>query len=285
MTRSVAEELACTDARLLEAYLDGELDAAGLIEVEAHLNGAGSDGTPGCEACRERLLLQRAMRQSLKRVVRTASVEAYGPAPASRDALRARALTAMIAERDRQTTSSVRPLPLNDGRFHWRTLVPIASAAALALFWGAASRGPLSAYRQDARWPDAPDAPGAAGVRAGMGEDLLADLLHEHSNPMPPQWTDPSDVRALDQYIGVPVRPARFERNGASLVGGARAPPAPAARGDAPVRHRARRVAAEVLRLRVQPGPDPRSRAARSRRARWGRRRCASARRTATPWR
>ena len=125
----------------------------------------------------------------------------------------------MIAERDRQTTSSVRPLPLNDGRFHWRTLVPIASAAALALFWGAASRGPLSAYRQDARWPDAPDAPGAAGVRAGMGEDLLADLLHEHSNPMPPQWTDPSDVRALDQYIGVPVRPSRFERNGASLVG------------------------------------------------------------------
>jgi len=97
MTHSVAEELACTDARLLEAYLDGELDAAGLIEVEAHLNGAGSDGTPGCEACRERLLLQRAMRQSLKRVVRTASVEAYGPAPASRDALRARALTAMIA--------------------------------------------------------------------------------------------------------------------------------------------------------------------------------------------
>ena len=36
--------------RLLEAYLDGELDAAGLIEVEAHLNGAGSAPEhAGCE--------------------------------------------------------------------------------------------------------------------------------------------------------------------------------------------------------------------------------------------
>jgi anti-sigma factor RsiW len=61
---------------------------------------------------------------------------------------------------------------------------------------------------------------GAGAVRAGVaGDDLLADLLHEHSNPVPPQWTDPRDVRALDQYIGVPVYPARFERSGASLVG------------------------------------------------------------------
>jgi anti-sigma factor RsiW len=120
----------------------------------------------------------------------------------------------MLAEQGRQANANVRPFVANDGRFHWRTIVPIASAAALALFWGAASRGPISAMRQ--QWPDAR---GSVGMQAGMGEDLLADLLHEHSNPMPPQWTDPSDVRALDQYIGVPVRPARFERSGASLVG------------------------------------------------------------------
>jgi anti-sigma factor RsiW len=52
-----------------------------------------------------------------------------------------------------------------------------------------------------------------------MGDDFLADMLHEHSNPVPPQWTDPRDVRALDQYVGVPVRPSRFERSGALLVG------------------------------------------------------------------
>ncbi len=215
MTRSVAEELNCKDSRLIEAYVDGELDAAGLVDVETHLNGAGAPGARGCEVCRERLALARATRQSLKRVVRTASLEASGGA-SGRDALRARALTAMMAEQERQANANVRTLPANDGRFHWRTLVPIASAAALALFWGAASRGPLSALRQDARWPDAP----GSAMQAGMGDDLLADLLHEHSNPMPPQWTDPSDVRALDHYIGVPVRPSRFEHNGALLVGG-----------------------------------------------------------------
>jgi anti-sigma factor RsiW len=217
MTRSVAENLTCKDSRLLEAYLDGELDAGDLVEVETHLSGTGgADGVTrgGCDVCRERLALQRATRQSLKRVVRTASMEM---ASGGRDALRARALTAILAEQDRQASTNARQLAVASGRFHWRTLVPIASAAALALFWGAASRGPLYSMRQaEPRWPDAP---GTGGMRAGMGDDLLADLLHEHSNPMPPQWTDPSDVRALDQYIGVPVRPAWFERNGASLVG------------------------------------------------------------------
>lgn len=223
MTRSVAEELTCKDSRLLEAYLDGELDPSALVEVEAHLNG-GIAGQSGCTLCRERLALGRATRQSLKRVVRTTSLEM---AAGGRDGLRARALTAMMAEQGRQQagagfgpafaqTGAPTGAPVasgsSDGRFHWRTLVPIASAAALALFWGAASRGPIA----DARFGEGR---GAAAMRAGMGDDLLADLLHEHSNPMPPQWTDPSDVRALDQYIGVPVRPARFERNGASLVG------------------------------------------------------------------
>jgi len=214
MTRGVAQDPMCRDSRLLEAYLDGELDAAGVIDVEAHVRGDAASGR-GCDVCRERVELGRATRQSLKRVVRAASVEASG---SGRDALRARALTAMMAEQERQASVNVRPLPSSDGRFHWRTLVPIASAAALALFWGAASRGPLSSLgaRSDSRWSDAH---GSAGVRAGMGDDLLADLLHEHSNPMPPQWTDPRDVSALDQYIGVPVRPARFERSGASLVG------------------------------------------------------------------
>ena len=238
MTRSVAQDVACKDSRLLEAYLDGELDPAALVEVEAHLNAPqmnGGSGAAGCPTCRERVALRRATRQSLKKVVRAASFEPSGAGDragagqAGRDALRARALTAMMAEQGRQagpgygsisygsiSTASVPPAlrgaPPSDGRFHWRTLVPIASAAALALFWGAASRGPIADARSGA-------ASGAAGLQAGMGDDLLADLLHEHSNPMPPQWTDPRDVRALDQYIGVPVRPARFERNGASLVG------------------------------------------------------------------
>src|SRR5579859_2462104 len=87
-------------------------------------------------------------------------------------------------------------------------MVPIASAAALALFWSAATRGPIADS----------GAGGAGETHAGF--DLLAELVAEHSSNVPPQWTDPKDVRALDQYIGVPVRPARFERSGARLVGG-----------------------------------------------------------------
>jgi len=216
MTRSVAEEMTCKDSRLIEAYLDGELDPSSLVEVEAHLKGA-ANGDGACVLCRERLALGRATRQSLKRVVRTATTEMGG-----REALRTRALTAMMAEQGRQAAVTnaerVAYAGSQDGRFHWRTLVPIASAAALALFWGAASRGPLADSR--GLFGGSPGDSRGASMRAGIGgDDLLADLLHEHSNPMPPQWTDPSDVRALDQYIGVPVRPSRFERNGALLVG------------------------------------------------------------------
>jgi len=193
MTGSVAHDLTCKDSRLIEAYLDGELDASGVVDVESHL--------AACETCRERLALDRATRQSLKRVVR----KAPEGRPEGREGMRARALAAMLAE---QARGEVRRVVPDTGRFHWRTVVPLASAAALALFWGAASRGPLA------------DARSGGAVRAGMGtDDLLADLLHEHSSPVPPQWTDPSDVRALDQYIGVPVHPSRFERNGALLVG------------------------------------------------------------------
>jgi anti-sigma factor RsiW len=214
MNRGVAQDVKCMDSRLLEAYLDGELDASGLVDVEAHLS--------GCDVCRERLALGQATKQSLKRALATPS---FPSSSGGRDALRARALTAMMAEQDRQvaavgeaTARQAARAALGDGRFHWRTVVPIASAAALALFWGAASRGPIAQVtgwgKTDTRWNDTP------GMQAGLaGDDLLADLLHEHSHPVPPQWTDPRDVRALDQYVGVPVRPGRFERGGASLVG------------------------------------------------------------------
>jgi anti-sigma factor RsiW len=182
----------CKDTRILGAYLDGELDASALLDVERHLS--------ACETCRERVEVDRATRQSLKRVVRKAPEGGLG-------ALRNRALTAMMAERAR---SEARTLESEErGRMlGWRTMVPIATAAAFALLWGATSRGVAdSGLRSDA-------------MRAGIGgDDLLAEFVFQHSSPVPPQWTDPRDVRALDQYVGVPVRPSPFERNGAALIG------------------------------------------------------------------
>ncbi len=183
----------CRDrSRLLSSYLDGELEAAKLIEVDEHVG--------ECENCREEAQLLRAMRGSLKRVVKTS-------APAG---LRERMATAMLAERSREearedaeagalgATAPVVSLS------SWRTMVPLATAAALALFWGAATRGTQ---------------PRSYEARAGFGEDLLSQFVADHASPLPPEAKDADSVRGLSQYVGVPVRPGSFERTGARLVG------------------------------------------------------------------
>jgi len=84
-------------------------------------------------------------------------------------------------------------------------MVPLATAAAIALMWGAATHGAV---------------PGGLESHAGFGDDLLAELVAEHSQPLPPEVTNPQAVRGLERYVGVPVHPASFERSGARLVGG-----------------------------------------------------------------
>jgi len=184
----------CRDrARMLGSYLDGELAAARLIEIDEHVG--------ACETCREEVQLLRAMRGSLKRVVRAG-------APGS---LRDRIGNAMTAERargeaavaDRDAAALVGGAPVV-ALASWRTMVPLATAAAIALMWGASTRGPQSATRQ-------------AGI---PGDDLLAELVAEHSQPLPPEVSNSQGVRGLERWVGVPVSPASFERGGARLVGG-----------------------------------------------------------------
>jgi anti-sigma factor RsiW len=192
----------CRDrARMLGSYLDGELEAAKLLEIDEHVG--------GCDTCREETQLLRAMRGSLKRVVRTA-------APAG---LRDRIGVAMMAERVREDARTD-ALVARDASAaaalgakaplvslsSWRTMVPLATAAALALMWGAATRGTQGASTE---------------ARAGFGDDLLAELVAEHSSPLPLEAKDPDAVRGLERYVGVPVHPSSFERPGlnARLVG------------------------------------------------------------------
>ncbi len=203
---------------LLGAYADGQLDATTLLDVDEHVT--------YCETCRERIELDRAIRGSLKKVVREAGkIEGSGA-----DGMRARLAAAMLAESaraearledggglgldtfrsPRNATESMRARAArNKASASWRTIVPLASAAALAMVWGAATRGPL------ARSTD------GETVRSGMDDALLEEFVAEHSHPLPPERTDPKDVRAFEQYVGVPVHPAIFERRaGARLVGG-----------------------------------------------------------------
>jgi anti-sigma factor (TIGR02949 family) len=169
--------------RVLDAYLDGELDPARLLDVEGHVS--------ECPGCRERVELHRATSASLKRVAKKG-------AP---DGLRARALAAMQAEKAR---GDAREVPAPAGT--WRSFVPLASAAALALAFGALGRD---------------NAGPSDSVHAGLGDELLQELIAEHSRPLPSyDSTDLKGARQLEQYVGVPVHPAAFERSGAHFVGG-----------------------------------------------------------------
>jgi anti-sigma factor RsiW len=187
MTNTSAD--ACHDtSRLLGAHLDGQLDAVKTLEVEEHL--------AACEVCRERAALDRAIRGSLKKAVR-----ANTP-----DDVRARMLAAMAAEtaREEKRDEEAKPAAKERGTLrHWRTMLPLASAAALALAWGAASNSPVAHGANDV-------------MRAGFGnDDLLRDFVGAHSRAYPPEQRDPAE---LSRYVGVPVRVPRFQN--ARFVGG-----------------------------------------------------------------
>ncbi len=176
---------------MLGSYLDGELDASKLIEIDEHV--------AGCDSCREEAQLLRAMRGSLRRVVRTASP----------GGLRDRIGAAMLAERAREDARSEGAsleLGAATAFASWRTVVPLATAAAIALVWGAATGTRQSSTSE---------------THAGFGDDLLAEIVAEHSQPLPPEVTKPEAVRGLERWVGVPVpRLGSFERAGAHLVGG-----------------------------------------------------------------
>ena len=187
----------CRDrSRLLDSFLDGQLEASTFLEIDEHL--------AGCETCREEVQLLSAMRASLKRVVRSAApagvYDRIGNAMAAERAREEARATATLAQ---EPFGAMGPIASHTS---WRSMVPLATAAALALVWGAATRGAPQPSNHEAR--------------ANFGDDLLAMFVAEHSRPLPPETTDREAVRRFERYVGVPVRPASFERAGAHLVGG-----------------------------------------------------------------
>lgn len=190
-------------AHLVGAYLDGQLEAASLLELEEHL--------PSCAACRERVTFERAVRASLKRAAK---------ADVAPDALRARVLAMCAAQKE----AAVTPISTSIGAGEsardaeraqaaaappeevvgWRTMVPLAVAASLAMMWGTLGKAP----RQQAEV-----------LKAGI-DDPLVDLAAEHARPLPSEFRDPKDVSAAEQIVGVPLQPMRLEKVGARLLGG-----------------------------------------------------------------
>ena len=187
---------------LIGPFLDGELDAASVVEVDDHL--------ACCSTCREQVMFSRALKVSVKRAV----------AQRAPDALRARIEAALAAERANapaeivaaeivpaQTAmvAPVRELPqrpwLKRAGNVARTWLPVSAAAAALLFAWSQKR----AQQHEARV---------------IPRGVLGDLVAQHSRPLPPERTEPGEVRALERYVGVPVKLPFRSSTKAKLVGG-----------------------------------------------------------------
>lgn len=177
--------------QLLGAHLDGQLDAATTVEVDEHLG--------RCEACRERVNVDRSVRASLKR---TSTVTA----PAD---LRARALAAMMQvadERESQVEAPAAKPARTPMLRQWKVMLPLASAAAFALAWGAVGRHNMHLA--------------SSSLRHSMSnDDLVADFVDVHRHPLRPETPDPQQVRAFEREVGVPIRVPRLATN-AKFIGG-----------------------------------------------------------------
>jgi len=91
-----------------------------------------------------------------------------------------------------------RPLP-------WRTISPIAAAAAIALLFGATQRQHGSA--------------GNDPLIASTENQLMDVLLQHHSAPPAPTLTAIDSVGRMEPRLGFPVHPPNLERYGARFVG------------------------------------------------------------------
>ena len=183
-------------APLLEPFRDGELGPADVVEVEQHLT--------ECELCAERLRLAEAMRASLKQVVRgeaqvTASFE---------DRIR----SALAAERAREERLED---PERDARVHmlsWRSIVPIASAAAVVMVWAASANNRVN--------DSVPGRTGMYGSAAPASvEKLLEDLVKNHERASAPQFTEQALLPQVEPEVGVPVKLPNFKQYGARWEG------------------------------------------------------------------
>lgn len=192
---------------LLGPHIDGQLDPIKTLEVEDHL--------AACETCRERHALDKALRGSLKKAVKVAM-------PAD---VQARLLAAMAGEKARESQrecaldpmamstpmpGSVSPSRRAPMLRHWRTMLPLAGAAALAMAWGAAAKQPLLYGMPEAMVP------------AGLSDDMLRDFVDQHRDPLEPEQADPKQVRQFERYVHVPVHVPQF--GNAQFVGARRMP-------------------------------------------------------------
>ena len=178
-------------ARLVEVYLDDELEPSQLLEVEKH--------TATCNTCRERVQLDRAIRMGVRRTVGAAKASA---------SFRARVAHSMTAERWARAE-----------RAHAASGVPTWRAVGLAV--AATVAAVVGLQKQSHQQPGNLAQPAPASTTASVGLDALIDQFVDwHARPLPPEITNANDLPGFEPYVGVPVRPRGLSTFGATLLGG-----------------------------------------------------------------
>jgi anti-sigma factor RsiW len=181
-------------AHLVQSYLDGELDPSQLAEVESH--------TQACATCRERIVLDRAIRTGVRSAVSRAKPSA---------AFRGRAAASVVAQRWSPSERSTSGAPTWGG---WIVAAAAAAAAVLGIQGRWQENTEASVDMPSAR-------PGEATAKATLGLDQMIDQFVDwHARPLPPEVTNPKDLPGFEPYVGVPVRPPALSPFGARLLGG-----------------------------------------------------------------
>jgi mycothiol system anti-sigma-R factor len=183
-------------ARLVETYLDGELEPSQLIQVETH--------SSACTTCAERVALDRSIRGGVRRRVTSASAST---------ALRQRIEASLAAERS--APHHMNDVAVGPQLIGWRGAVALAAAAA--------AMGLVANHRAIPRSEadfEASAQPVSASMDTGGFDRMLEEFVDLHARPLPPEITNASDLLGFEPYVGVPVNPPKFSPFGAHLVGG-----------------------------------------------------------------
>jgi len=180
---------------LLEAFGDEELAADKLLEVEQHL--------VDCDTCGERVRLNQALHVSVRSAVRGAAPVMPSFQDRIADALRAEVLREegidTIVEREAQHSRML----------SWRSVVPVAAAAALTLVWAAST-----SKRQQLATDSTPQT-----ARLNTADQLLEELVDHHMNARGPRVTEPALLRQLEPEVGVPLNLPSLKAYGARWEG------------------------------------------------------------------
>jgi anti-sigma factor RsiW len=180
-------------APLLEAFGDEELAADKQLEVEQHL--------VDCNTCGERIRLNHALHVSVRSAVRSAAPVMPGFEERIAAALHAEAL------REEGIDQIVEREAPHARMLSWRSVVPVAAAAALTLVWAA------STSKQQARTE------GTSAAHLNTADQLLEQLVDHHMYARGPQVTEPALLSQLEPEVGVPLNLPSLKAYGARWEG------------------------------------------------------------------